>query len=352
MTTKDISNILNKKSTELFGGVTKPTPIKKVKIGFSEIEKSSKWSRSFECDDEKQLEKLVELFGLELKNGELRKQFLEATSGDGDEKSKIMTQHSSSLLAFLHFSAITEINPFRFENTDYTNVHFEVKNDVIFPADAQNKSSNIDVFLMDKNCKHLLFLESKFTEYLSGGKASLADKYKIFYEALMSAENRDVFSFNASEIKVKRRDNTETFVYCLNNGETSTGYLAGIKQAFSHLLGIVTGPCANQASENSGIYTKGLLKSAENITFASIAFNCDNDKFEDYSELYNSTFRFKNLDCIKTALLKAVPGSEDIIRKLHIHPQLLSYQDKFKDIEISKKVREYYRSVNENSPSL
>lgn len=344
MTTKDIAKKLDRKATELFGEATKNTPIKKTKEDPTEVEKTSEWSRSFECDDDKQLEKLVELFALDLKNGELNEQFLEATSGDGDEKSKIMTLHSSSLVAFLHFAAIKEGNPFKLDNRVYTRALFEVKNDVIFPSDNKNKSSNIDVLLMDEDCKHLLFLESKFTEYLTGGKAPLAEKYKAFYEALMSAKNGGIFSFKASDVKVKHKDASETddYEYCINNGYKSSGYLGGIKQAFSHLLGIATGPCAKQTYQTNDVYNEDLLKNADSITFASIAFICDNTKFGKYSDLYNSTFQEENFVCIKDALLEAVPGSEDIIKKIHIHPKLLSYQDLFKDIEVSKKVRQFY----------
>lgn len=322
MKKENIAKIL---STRLPKVRLSPTYIKRYK-------EFSDWSRIIHSEKGQEYHVLTEVFSLNASD-RLKQLFDSAVSGDGDEKEKIMTLHSSSLCAFLHFSAITERNPFRFEDIDYTKVFFEVKNDVIVPSDRKNKSSNIDVLLLDQDCKHLLFIESKFTEYLSGGKAPLADKYKVFYEALMSAKRGRIFSFKASKIDNK---------YCLNNGNPSHGYLGGIKQAFCHLLGIATGPCVTQSDGNKGIYTQNLLENAESITFASIAFNCDSDKFAKYSELYESTFQKANIDYIKEALLKAVHNCERTIEKLRIYPKLLSYQVQFKDIKVSDKVREFY----------
>lgn len=325
MTKEELAIIL---STRLPKVKLSPTYIKRYK-------KFSDWSRIIHSEKGQEYHVLTDTFSLKTSD-RLKQIFDSAVSGDGDEKEKIMTLHSSSLCAFLHFSAINEANPFRFGTIDYTKVLFEVKNDVIVPSDRENKPSNIDVLLFNQDCKHLLFLESKFTEYLSGGKATLADKYRVFYEALMSAKHGRGFSFKASEIDNK---------YCLNNGDPSHGYLGGIKQAFCHLLGIATGACVTQSDGNNGIYTQNLLENAESITFASIAFNCDSDKFSNYSELYNSTFQKANIGCIKDALLKVVPDSENTIKKLHIHPLLLSYQEQFKDIELSERVREYYSNI-------
>ena len=127
--------------------------------------KESEWSKSFKCEDGEDVFGTIQrIFGIrKLARG----LFESATSGDGNEKSRILTLHSSSLLAFLCFNGVAN-HPITIDGIVYDEVMFEVKNDVI---DASlGKPSNIDVLLMGDNRKKLLFLESKFTEYLSGGK--------------------------------------------------------------------------------------------------------------------------------------------------------------------------------------
>ena len=117
--------------------------------------KESEWSKSFKCEDgEDEFETLHRIFGI---NESARGLFEAATSGAGNEKSRILTLHSSSLLAFLCFNGVAN-HPITIDGIVYDEVMFEVKNDVI---DASlGKPSNIDVLLMGDNRKKLLFLES------------------------------------------------------------------------------------------------------------------------------------------------------------------------------------------------
>ena len=133
--------------------------------------KESEWSKSFKCEDGEDVFGTIQrIFGI---NESARGLFEAATSGDGNEKSRILTLHSSSLLAFLCFNGVAN-HPITIDGIVYDEVMFEVKNDVI---DASlGKPSNIDVLLMGDNRKKLLFLESKFTEYLSGGKVTLSNR--------------------------------------------------------------------------------------------------------------------------------------------------------------------------------
>lgn len=298
---------------------------------------TTEWSKSFKCEDgEDEFETLHRIFGI---NESARGLFEAATSGDGNEKSRILTLHSSSLLAFLCFNDVAN-HPITIDGIVYNEVMFEVKNDVI---DASlGNPSNIDVLLMGDNRKKLLFLESKFTEYLSGGKVTPSpDRYETFYTELTKKFD---CPFSAGYVTVdSKTDESQKTQYALYKGEKTSEYLDGIKQAFSHLLGIATGPAKKQTKGNED-YTSSLLENADEIKFASIVFNCDNDKFEKYNGLYKSVF--ENSDVIQETIKEVVPKRE---LKLSIIPQLLQYQEVFQDNYLSDKVREFYRVANATS---
>lgn len=302
--------------------------------------RSSNWSKSICCEKGKERETLVNVFGL-TQDEVLENLFDAATSGDGNEKSRILTLHSSSLLAFLCFSCI-KMHPITILGTEYVDVMFEVKNDVINPS--LGKPSNIDILLLNSDRSKILFLESKFTEYISGGRVFLSKRYIKFYNTLCQDKNR--FDFEASEIEVRHKPNKESpkshisNEYCLHNDERPASYLGGIKQAFSHLIGIATGPAEVQTSANKA-YTKQTLENAEEITFASIVFNCNQQKYNAYSKLYESTFGEKNAMVIKKAIKKVVPESKTL-DKLIIHDSLLTYQEIFNGFELPEKIRTFY----------
>lgn len=306
--------------------------------------KSSDWSKSIRCKKGKELKTLAEVFGLP-QDKDLKNLFDAATSGDGNEKSRILTLHSSSLLAFLHFSCI-KTNPINILDTEYIDVMFEVKNDVF--DSVSGKPSNIDILLFNDDKSKILFLESKFTEYINGGRAYFSERYKNFYDTLCQDKKR--FDFEASEIEVRHKPNKENpkgYVsneYCLLNDERPASYLGGIKQAFSHLIGIATGPSEGQTNANKG-YTKQTLEEAKEITFASIVFNCNQEKYKAYSKLYESTFCKDNAEVIKNAIKTVVPKSKTTLDKLIIHDSLLTYQDIFHGYDLPEKIRSFYDSL-------
>ena len=309
--------------------------------------KESTWSKSFKSEEGKELETLSKIFDLTI-TPEMRELFKSATGGDGDEKSKILTLHSSSLLAFLCFYDVSN-HPITIDKREYNEVMFEVKNDVINAS--LGKPSNIDVLLMGENRKKLLFLESKFTEYLSGGKVFLSpERYKEFYN-LLSEKLKLPFKISFDKVNHKpNKSHSEPFVteeYCLKNDVGKSKYLGGIKQAFSHLLGIATGPAKKQTKGNED-YTSTLLENADEIKFASIVLNCDNDKFDDYKKLYKKVFENSEviLETIKEVLKK-----REI--KLEIISELLEYQkDVFQRNNLSDEVRNFYNKVNNSDISF
>lgn len=301
---------------------------------------TTEWSMSFKSQNgEDEFGTLKRIFGI---RESARGLFEAATGGNGNEKQKILTLHSSSLLAFLCFNDIAN-HPITIDGIVYDEVMFEVKNDVI---DASlGKPSNIDVLLMGDNRKKLLFLESKFTEYLSGGKVTLSNKYRDLYIKLQKLN----LPFNIKFINVLQESDNSHKEPDIKEGirlyteEKTSEYLYGIKQAFSHLLGIATGPAKKQTKGNED-YTRSLLENADEIKFASIVFNCDNKKFDDYKLLYESVF--ENSDVIKDTIKDVLKKRE---LKLTIVPHLLQYQEVFQANFLHEKVREFYRVANATS---
>ena len=309
---------------------------------------TTEWSMSFKSQNgEDEFGTLKRIFGI---RESARGLFEAATGGNGNEKQKILTLHSSSLLAFLCFNDIAN-HPITIDGivyddgtvfndgTVYNEVMFEVKNNVINNSPGK---SNIDVLLMGENRKKLLFLESKFTEYLSGGKVTLSPhRYEEFYSMLTEKNN---FRFSAGYLPVNSKtDKSQKTQYALYKGKKTSEYLEGIKQAFSHLLGIATGPAKKQTKGNED-YTRSLLENADEIKFASIVFNCDNKKFYDYKLLYESVF--ENSDVIKDTIKDVLKKRE---LKLTIVPHLLQYQEVFQANFLHEKVREFYRVANATS---
>ena len=306
---------------------------------------TTEWSMSFKSQNgEDEFGTLKRIFGI---RESARGLFEAATGGNGNEKQKILTLHSSSLLAFLCFNDIAN-HPITIDGivyddgTVYNEVMFEVKNNVINNSPGK---SNIDVLLMGENRKKLLFLESKFTEYLSGGKVTLSPhRYEEFYSMLTEKNN---FRFSAGYLPVNSKtDKSQKTQYALYKGKKTSEYLEGIKQAFSHLLGIATGPAKKQTKGNED-YTSSLLENADEIKFASIVFNCDNDKFKKYDDLYKSVF--ENSDLIKDTIKDVLKKRE---LKLTIVPHLLQYQEVFQANFLSGKVIEFYNKVNDSKISF
>ena len=298
---------------------------------------TAEWSMSFKSQNgEDEFGTLKRIFGL----SESARSLFSAVVGNA--QSKILTLHSSALLAFLCFNDVANhpITIDKIDKTVYDEVMFEVKNGVI----TASNPSNVDVLLMGENRKKLLFLESKFTEYLTGGKVDLSlDKYGQFYELL-----KEKLPFEVSpDTKEHKPDKTHKEPYTvekirLSTGKKTTDHLDGIKQAFSHLLGLATGPASVQAQGNEA-YDQSLLDNASEIKFASIVFNCNHEKFEKYNALYKSVF--ENSDAIKEAITEVLNKRE---LNVAIVPQLLQYQEVFQHNYLSDKVRAFYQTVSDS----
>ncbi len=277
-------------------------------------EKYSEWSRQISpYEGSSASETLKNIFHLESTNWE--RCFTEAVSGHGNELERIMTLHSSALLPLLCFSQVSTEKPLTYDGINYVQVFFEVKNKVFYGP------SSVDVVLKSED-GDLLFLESKFTEYLEGEKPKIKEKYFTFYRSILSGH----CDFPIKLVFPRKwKDNGEEVIgYSLrtiySDGKDKLAYCEGLKQCLSHLIGIAKGPDNSEARH---------WKAAETgkLTFGTILFQVRGESFNIYKKLYAKTIgRLSPADicnglggdCIQTN-----------INRLKILPDVLTYQELF-----------------------
>lgn len=208
--------------------------------------------------------------------------FKMACSGTGDELKKITTLHSSSLCALLFFFNVDNkklIFP-SLNKYEFTESYFEFQNKVIgYP-------SNIDVVLLGKNIENgnkvILFLESKFSEYITGiGKKSVGKSYF----------NPDCYSLPIYESVEKNK----SFDFNKENGfYNSKKYNEGLKQMISHYYGIRRFMEGEFVDDKDNIYKNIKEPKASEIILGEILFNDFSNvsslkKFlDDYEKDYSS----------------------------------------------------------------
>ena len=174
---------------------------------------------------EEVLSYLINTFGLQNYEN-FPSKFDEAVGGDGNESVKMVSIKSSSLCALLTFFNVKEGNPITINGQKYDQSYFEVKNQVF------NNPSNMDVVLINKKEKKILFVECKFSEYLNQSKIEISNAYRnnaisneIYDEAINKAK-----LFHATDEKSK-----EGYSYYLSE----KCYMGGLKQIISHYVGLI-----------------------------------------------------------------------------------------------------------------
>ena len=204
----------------------------------------SKWSKhlDFGYDNEETIGAgIAKAFGISNFDKQL---FHMAVNGDGQELKRICTLHSSSLLAFLFFCGVSDDNKLVIDGIEYDKCFFEVQNRVFTNGPIADKPSNVDVVLYSSKSNWLLFIESKFTEYLSHGKAFAAEKYKDVVSRFIT---HGALTLRIEEgIKQSKR---KGFNICLKEGKNNQ-YITGFKQAIAHIVGILTGEPTEHNPEN------------------------------------------------------------------------------------------------------
>jgi hypothetical protein len=268
------------------------------------------------------------MFGIEYSK-DFFQHFERQISGTGKEINKIYSIESSSRLALLCFQGISsEANQslsLQIEGVNYhfTKCYFEVKNKVI------TLPSNIDIFLYDEKQKTLLYLESKFTEYIRDavtpkdyftiGK-TYASKYPLLIQSLnkfIKKENEDSYEITVNEM-IKHQ------------------YKEGVKQMISHYIGVRQGTDKRDMDYNE---INKLWEEADKIYLGTILYEFKgSDFFTDYSQIYNSLAKVLN------QVEKLSNDDYKNLKKVKVLENVLTYQEVFSKNAhlLTKETKEFY----------
>lgn len=300
----DIASVLYKRITKAIHGIS------------VSHKGNSNWALTFNCPNDVGINDFLKTtFNLAAEDWD--KKILEATDGVGKEGQRILTLHSSALLALLTFVNISGKNPLILNGEKYVKRWFEVKNIVI---EGRNPSS-IDVLLQAES-GNLLFLESKFTEYLETSYPNIVTPYKPIYEALLPLiPNMPLqmifpkkFTENDKEIigfGLKPKSDRLDF---------KNLYMTGIKQSISHLIGIAKGPSPNDTSE----WSKNI--EGKTLRFGTILYKWKSSEFGKYKTFYHQTVGQITSEMLAVCLRG---HKAPFVRQIEVMPNIITYQDVF-----------------------
>lgn len=255
-----------------------------------------------------------------------------------DLDSRILVLHSSALLPLLIFYSISPTNSLKINGIEYDDVRFEQPNKVF----SFNRPSKIDVVLISHKEQKVLYLESKFTEYLS--EKSSKDFSESYVGMIKKILGEDQPKNENGKYYIRGKLHDKDIVY----GE-------GIKQMIAHFIGVCKGGTYHNIVD---VY----IKKGYEVKLGCIVyqFNKEIDKQERldaYSELY------KNMAGKMNELLRDTKrtGNGSILKEceadniLHGAPQefsvieeLLTYQGLVKENKnkFNPNVLEFYKLNN------
>ena len=251
-------------------------------------------------------DRIADIFGITDRDI-FKDKFHQACGGDGHEIERIGTLHSSALCALLFFYNVTESNPLIINvngrDCRFTYSRFEFQNRVI----KGRRPSNMDITLVgeyaDKNKPVVLFLESKFSEYIErpSRKLDISDAYmqnpisgKIYKSTLHN------LGISVSESDGKNFTITSE-EFC---------YLEGIKQMISHFIGVNNFICGDYVTEDEKITA---FRNSADIYLGAILFDkCIGDFeickgvtcFESYKERYEVLADILNTEGTPVTIVK------------------------------------------------
>lgn len=242
-----------------------------------------------------------------------------AISGDGQEYRRISTLHSSSLVALLCFYSLSKDSPLTMEidggKVEFYKSIFEQKN----PINKEGQhNSNMDVVLIGKNETEesvILFLESKFSEYLTHRKY---DQISFVYDEMYRALIADGQPIVGLEIV----PGADTWSISAPKGKPQQ-YCQGIKQMISHYLGIQNGFIEDKGKEYDHIYLGEIL-----FKFPECV-DRKHKSYDSYVGLYKQLAR-------KLNSINSEP-------KFKVLESSLTYQDLLRSFRLDDKVREFYK---------
>lgn len=259
-------------------------------------------------------DKIALSFDINKNKNTFAKKFQMACSGTGGELIKITTLHSSSLCALLFFFNVDNkklVIP-SLSEYEFTESYFEFKNKVIgYP-------SNIDVVLLGKNINTgknvIFFLESKFSEYITGTK-----KKKV---------GKSYFKSGCPSLPIYNCiEEDKSFDFNKKDGfYNSKKYNEGIKQMISHYYGIRN--FMEKPTDNEDIYKNIRDYEAEEIILGEILF----DKFAKNSGLTEKLDNYKG-DYSKLAKIINVQYDNDETKPENISFKVLSESLVYSELE-------------------
>lgn len=257
----------------------------------------------------------------------------QAVSGNGQEEQKINRLHSSALLSLLAFYSVSKENPITFEidgkEVVFTNVKFEHKNCVGKDEKGKEHNSNMDITLYDgdelKSSENVLFLESKFSEYLTlGQKKDISNiVYGDIYRMLFNQPSVD-------KLVCERQDSG---YFLLKTNEKGNHYCEGIKQMISHYMGVLN---FIRTLECPNVYLGCILFDFKDDTIDTKVEGAGISHLEDYRRVYSYL-------CKK---LEGLSGDFAKPENLHVLNECLTYQDVFQMEQnrnvLDKNVKTFY----------
>lgn len=282
--------------------------VEKTTIYRKEILKKSETSLSFKDGN------IQNIFGIN--DSHFAGHYNKTVNGEGNEKMKIHTLHSSSLISLLcfykvsadtpiSFSTIVNNNPieFRFDTVD-----FEYENKV-----KRGGRSSIDIKLTgiqsssDEGIKATLFLESKFSEYLkfSNCLGNISEQYRDDYDKIFKTLSFPIKFIIGKDLSLK-----------LISIDSKKHYFDGIKQMVSHYIGLCS-------------YCK--RHPEEHVFLATIAFDFENSGIND-SRMFASILNDYSNDIKSLSnILNQLP---DKPKNLFILDNIFTYQEVFNNQEL------------------
>jgi hypothetical protein len=238
-------------------------------------------------------------------------------------KEKAACIYSSSMLSYNFFHWINEKHPLTLFGIKFTKVVFEEQFRVL---KNRNNKANIDVVLISEDGETLLAFESKFTEHLHKGPATIKEAYD---------NSGNYFSDGENWVKV---------INYLRSNSNKESYQEGLKQVTCHLIGISNVMRDRTAIEwfNKNSWLSHLyhinISDVKKIIFKSLVFHPNTEiegtLSEDY-EILNREFVSKQINFVPKELILENPiitykdlwdeGMRDSIRD----PELKKYLEKY-----------------------
>ena len=201
-------------------------------------------------------------------------------------KEKAACIYSSSMLSYNFFHWINEKHPLTLFGIKFTKVVFEEQFRVL---KNRNNKANIDVVLISEDGETLLAFESKFTEHLHKGPATIKEAYD---------NSGNYFSDGENWVKV---------INYLRSNSNKESYQEGLKQVTCHLIGISNVMRDRTAIEwfNKNSWLSHLyhinISDVKKIIFKSLVFHPNTEiegtLSEDY-EILNREFVSKQINFV------------------------------------------------------